>query len=150
MSAATIGGGEAVWIDPVAGELSVPQLGERAEQAARALNHLTRPGVGVLSDAGEVCELIATLACTMRRLPQLLGQVSGWLVSQQQGGQLRVDTWSPTPDPAGVVVAVVEHLTQATRRARRAGHALDGAQQHLAHLATSAATNGRGDEQDRP
>lgn len=149
MSAVIAGGGEAVWPDPVAGELTLGQLGERAAEAVRALNHLTRPGVGALSGPGEVCEIIAALACTARRLPQLLGQASSWLLGEQQAGRLRVDAWSPTSDPAAALAAVTEHLSQAASCAQRARHALDAAQQHLAHLATSSAY-GRRDERRRP
>ena len=124
---------------------TVGRLAEQAAEAVRTLNHLTRPGVGALAEPAEVCELVAALACTTGRLPQLLGQLSGWLVSQQRAGRLRVDTWSPQPNPAAAVAAAAGCLTQAAHSTQRAGHALDAAHQHLAHLATT----GNDEQEDR-
>lgn len=133
MSAALIGAGPGV--GPFAEELTVGQLGEQAAQAVRALNHLTRPGVGAVTDPAEVHALVGELACTARRLPQLLGQLSGWLVCEQRAGRLRVDALAPDLDPAAAAAAVISDLTRASDYAQHAGHALDAAQQTLAHLA---------------
>jgi len=127
-----------------ADQLTVGQLGEQTAQAVRALNHLTRPGAGALAYPGEVCELVAALACMARRLPQLLGQLGGWLVSEDRAGRLRLDTCSPTPDPAEAVAAVIGELAQASQCAHAAGRALDAAHQHLAHVAAA------GDQRERP
>lgn len=113
------------------------QLGEQAAETVRALNHLTRHESGALAYPGEVCELVAALACTASRLPQLLGQLNAWLHAEQQHGRLRVDALSPQPDPGAAVAAVIGELTRASQCAHAAGRALDTAHQQLAHLAAS-------------
>jgi hypothetical protein len=143
---AAVTGGAAVWIDADGRELTVGQSADQVEQAVRALNHLTRPGVGALTDPAGVCEISTALACTAHRLPQLLGQLSAWLHREQQAGRLRVDACSPWPDPAATVADAITALTQAAQYAQRAGHALDAAHQRLAHLASS----GDGSEADQP
>jgi hypothetical protein len=116
-------------------ELTVAQWGAQAAEAIRTLNHLTRPHTGALSGPAEVCGLVADLACLARRLPQLLGQLSGWLRTEQRAGRLRVDASAPTSDPAALVAAAIDCLARASDHAQQAGRALDTAQQHLAHLA---------------
>jgi hypothetical protein len=151
VSAAVTGaGGNARWGHPPDGELTVEQLAEQAAQAVRTLNHLTRPGVGALTDPAQVCDVIAALACTVGRLPQLLGQLSGWLVSQQRAGRLRVDVCSPVCDPAAAVADAAAALAQASQCAHQAGRALDAAHQTLAHLAAvTAGAGGASEQQDR-
>lgn len=127
------------------GELTPAQLGEQAAQAVRALNHLTRPSVGALTDPAELCELIAELACVAGRLPQLLGQLSGWLHSEERAGRLRVDACSLQPDPAAAVAAAIDCLIRASDCAQHTGRALNAAQQTLTHLAGTEAAS---DEQD--
>jgi hypothetical protein len=144
MSAALIDGRHGV--GPFAEEPTVGQLGEQTAEAVRALNHLTRSGTGGLRDPAEVYEVVAALACTAGRLPQLLGQLSQWLFSEQRAGRLRVDDGAPSPDPAVAVAAVIGDLAQASRCAHDAGRALDAAHQHLAHL---AAAGGTSDQWDR-
>jgi hypothetical protein len=118
-------------------ELTVAQCGAQAAEAIRTLNHLTRPDTGALSDPAEVCGLVADLACLARRLPQLLGQLSGWRRTEQRAGRLRVDASAPTSDPAALVVAAIACLTHASNLAQHTGHALATAHQHLAHLAAA-------------
>ena len=125
---------------------TVGQLGEQAAQAIRVLNHLTRPAMGALSDPIEAAELVAALAYLSGGLPQLLGQISGWLLGQQQAGRMRVDAFSPCPDPAAATDAVTGHLARAAQCANGAGRALDTAHQHLAHLAASATS----EQENRP
>jgi hypothetical protein len=119
------------------GELTAGQLGEQAAQAVRALNHLTRPALGALSDPVEAAELIAALASVTGGLPQLTGQLASWLSSEDRTGRLRVDADSPH-HPAGTAAAVMDAtaaLTQAGQCAHAAGRALDAAHQVLARLA---------------
>ncbi len=56
INATTVGGG---FVHPVANEPTVGQLAAQAAELVRTLNHLTRPGVGALTDPAEVCELVA-------------------------------------------------------------------------------------------
>ncbi len=118
------------------GELTVGQLAEQAAEAVRALNHLTRPCAGGLDDPGELSDIVAALVCTTARLPQLLAQLSSWLVGEQRAGRLRVDAWSDTP-AAATVTAATTALRQAASCAVRASHELDAAHQSLAHLAAT-------------
>jgi hypothetical protein len=128
----------------VAAELTTGELAEQAAEAVRALNHLTRRESGTLAYPGEVCEIVTALARAASRLPQLLGQLSGWLHAEQRHGRLRVDALSPQPDPAMAVADVIGELTRASQCAHAAGRALDAAHQQLAHLAAS------GDDSDEP
>ena len=112
---------------------SPAQLGWQAAQAIRTLNHRTHPPA--LADPAEICQLLAALAATADRLPQLLGQLSRWLQTEQAADRLRADT--PAAQPAQITATAVGELTRAARTANRLGQALDSAHQHLAHLAAA-------------
>jgi hypothetical protein len=118
-----------------ADERTCGQWAERAEQAVRVLNHRTRPGGSELTDPAEAADVIATLASLTAMLPQLLDQLAGWLGQQQQAGRLRVDSLAALPDAGQTVQAAIAALTHAGQCARQAGHAIDTAHQHAAHLA---------------
>lgn len=137
MSAATTGAGGPVWVDPRSGELTVQELADRAADAVRGLNHLTRPGVDALTDPAQADRLVAALAETTGRLPQLLAQLTSWLTTAQRTGRVRLDTCWQHTDPADTVAAVTDRLTQAARSAHATGRALDAAHQDLARLATA-------------
>src|SRR6188472_2524061 len=111
------------------------EYGDQAEQSMRALNHLTRPAAGELTDPAEAAEVIATLASMTGMLPQLVGQLSGWLLTQHHGRRLRTDTLAPLPDVGQAVQATAGALAHAAECLRRAGSVLDTAHQHAAHLA---------------
>ena len=113
---------------------SPAQLGWQAAEAIRTLNHRTHPPT--LADPAEICQLLAALAALADRLPQLLGQLSRWLQTEQAADRLRADT--PTAHPAQITATAVGDLTRAARTANRLGEALDSAHQHLAHLAAAA------------
>lgn len=117
------------------GGLTAGQLAGQAAEAVRTLNHLTRPGIGALSGPADLDTMVADLAALAGRLPQLLAQLAGWLHAEDRAGRLRVDACSPDADPAAAVAATIEDLTEASGCAAHAGRALDGAHQHLAHLA---------------
>lgn len=110
---------------------SPAQLGWQAAEAIRTLNHRTHPPTA--ADPTEVYELLAALAAMAYRLPQLLGQLSRWLQTEQAADRLRADT--PAADPAEITATAAHELTRAGRTANRLGDALDSAHQHLAHLA---------------
>ena len=112
---------------------SPAQLGWQAAEAIRTLNHLTHPPTA--ADPNEVYELLAALAAMAYRLPQLLGQLSRWLQTEQAADRLRADT--PAAQPAQITATAVGELTRAARTANRLGQALDSAHQHLAHLAAA-------------
>jgi len=118
------------------GERTLGQWAELAEQAVRVLTHRTRPALGELSDPADAAEVIADLASLTAMLPQLLDQLRRWLLGQQHQGRLRVDSLAPQPDVAQAVQATLGALAHAGECSRRAGHALDTAHQHAAHLAS--------------
>ena len=125
-----------------ADERTLTQWAELAEQAVRVLNHRTRPTIE-LTEPGQAAEVIAVLASLTAMLPQLLDQLAHWLLEQQHDGRLRVDFLAPHSDLCQAVHATVGALAHASECSRRAGHALDTAHQHAAHLA--ATDNGDGD-----
>jgi hypothetical protein len=120
-----------------AGERTLTQWAELAEQAVRVLTHRTRPAVADLSDPAQAAEVIAALASLAAMLPQLLDQLTGWLLGQHHDGRLRVDFLAPQIDAGQAVHASAGALALASECSRRAGHALDRAHQHAAHLATT-------------
>lgn len=126
------------WTETAHGDLTIGQLAEQAAELIRALNHLTLGGSGAITDPAEACEVVASLARVAGRLPQLLGQLSRWLVSENRMAHLRLDASSPTTDIGLAVTAAVIDLTEAAEGARRAGRALDASHQVLAHLAAAS------------
>jgi hypothetical protein len=125
----------------VAGERTLLQWAELAEQAVRVLGHRTRPAAGELTEPAQAAGVIADLAALTGMLPQLLDQLARWLLDQQHAGRLRVDFLAPHSDVRQAVNATVGALAHAGECSRRAGHALDSAHQHAAHLAV---TDGEG------
>lgn len=102
-------------------------LAQIAAEAIRALNHATMTGRG-LSDPATVYAVLGQLAAAAHRLPQLSGQLSGWLRQEDTVGQLAHTT-------GGLYDAMEDTLASLDRAARHATHlgeALD-----LAHQATA-------------
>lgn len=118
-------------------KLTISQLAEQAAESIRALSHLTLPGAEVPGDPAEACEVVASLARVTGRLPQLLGQLSRWLINEHRTRQLRLDAWSPRHDVGRAVMEAVVDLTEASQAARQAGRTLDAANQVFAHLAAA-------------
>ena len=110
---------------------SVLHLGEQAAEAIRGLNHHTRH-LDAFADPTELSWLLADLAATARRLPQLLDQLGAWLNHERDKGRLRADT---DANPADLVALAHAQLTGAARHAQHLAAALDTGQQHAAHLA---------------
>lgn len=123
-------------------EFTLAQWGQQAAGALRALNHLTHPGQGVITDPVQVADLVATLATTTGRLPQLLGQLGSWLHDQACHGRLRIDACSPHTGVVGALDAAVDDLTRACTSAQATCLALEAAGQTLAHLATALPADG--------
>jgi hypothetical protein len=109
----------------------VLHLGEQAAEAIRELNHRTRH-LDALADPAELSWLLADLAATAGRLPQLLDQLRTWLNHEHDNDRLRADT---DANPADLVTLTAAELTCAGRNARHLAAALDTAHQHAAHLA---------------
>ncbi|MDP9325006.1 MAG: hypothetical protein M3O87_00525, partial [Candidatus Dormibacteraeota bacterium] len=117
--------------------VAVADLADHAAHAIRLLNHRTRPATADMADPAEAAEIIAALASMTSILPQLLGQLAGWLAHEHSYGRLRVDALAPLPDPAQTVHALTSSLQHATQCMQRAAEELDTAHEHAAHLATA-------------
>ena len=113
--------------------LSTVEHAASAAEAVRALNHLTL-GRGTPGEPAELDRLVAELAIMAGRLPQLLGQLGGWLDAEQHAGRLRSDD---TTEPARIVDRAAAELAEAGHAAHHLGRALDDAHQQLAHLAVA-------------
>lgn len=129
-----------------AGERTLTQWAELAEQAVRVLNHRTRPTLIELTGPAQTAEVIAVLASMAAMLPQLLDQLARWLLEQQHDGRLRVDFLAPHSDVCQAVHAAVGALAHASECSRRTGHALHAAHQHAAHLAADDGDDGANSE----
>ena len=118
-------------------DIALGDLADQAAHAIRLLNHRTRLGIGGPVDPADAAEIIAALATMTARLPQLLGQLAGWLEHEHHHSRLRVDDLTPQPDTAQTVHAVSNSLQHATRCLQRVAAELDTAHQHAAHLASA-------------
>jgi hypothetical protein len=127
-------------------KLTATQLATQAAEAIRAMNHLTLGSTEALSSPAELDDVITALAQVTARLPQLLTQLASWLGTQHQPGWLRLDAFSPHPDPRTAIGEAIKDLTAASSCARQAGRALHCAHHTLAHLALATAD---GDEDDQ-
>jgi hypothetical protein len=113
--------------------MSVPpvvDLSAATADAVRELNHLTLHHFA-LGGPGDLDRVVAELAITAGRLPQLLRQLSRWAEVEQAAGRLRSD--SPT-GPDLIVSAARCDLATAADAAGRLGVALDAAHQQFARL----------------
>ena len=124
-------------------DIAVGDLADLAADAVRLLNHRTRPGTSGLADPSEVAEIIAALAAMTARLPQLLGQLAGWLAHEHHHGRFRVDNLAPLPDSTQTLQALTDNLHHAIRSSQRSSERLDTAHQHAAHLATAEPSRGQ-------
>lgn len=115
--------------------LAAGEVADQAAHAIRQLNHRTRPAANGLAEPTDAAEVIAALAAMTGMLPQLLGQLAGWLQSQHHHGRLRVDDLAPLPDTAHTIHALTHSLRDAIECTQRAAAELDTAHQHAAHLA---------------
>ncbi|MDQ2708350.1 MAG: hypothetical protein M3Z25_12220 [Actinomycetota bacterium] len=118
---------------PHPAEPGVLNLGEQAAEAIRELNHRTRHH-DALADPAELSWLLADLAATANRLPQLLDQLRTWLHHEHDTDRLRADT---DTDPADLIALTDAQLNCARRHARHLAAAIETAHQHTAHLATA-------------
>lgn len=103
---------------------TITAMAQIAAEAIRVLNHATMPSRG-LSEPATVCAVLGQLAAVAHRLPQLCGQLSGWLRQQHAAGQLA----HPAEGLPGAVHDALAGLDRAAQDATRLGEALDLAQQ---------------------
>ena len=108
---------------------TITAVAQIAAEAIRVLNHATMPSRG-LSEPATVCAVLGQLAAAAHRLPQLCGQLSGWLRQQNAAGQLA----HPAEGLPGAVHDALTCLDRAALDATYLGEALDAAQQATAWL----------------
>jgi hypothetical protein len=74
-------------------EYSVKDAADRAAEAVRLLNYLTLPGDGApgLEYPSNVYDIVASIKIAVQRMPQLFGQMSGWLAGQYEADKVGHD-----------------------------------------------------------
>ncbi|SRR5229473_7473912 len=122
----------------------VLELAEGFAGIARTLNHLTLSHEA-LEYPGEAHALIVSLASAVSRLPQLLGQVSGWLGQEQEAGRVRVPAGEYRGSPALAVAAARLMLDHAAVTAELLREALDAVSAVTCDLGAIETEGGRGD-----
>jgi hypothetical protein len=104
-------------------------LAEITAEAIRILNHATRDP-GAITEPATVHSALGQLAAAAHRLPQLCGQLAGWLAQEYNAGRLAC-AQGVLDDAVGDAQA---SLDRAARHATRLGEALDQAQKATAWL----------------
>ncbi len=117
---------------------STIDLADAAAQAFRQLNHRTQHPAALTGPA-QLDRIVAELADVVAGLPQLLRQLVGWLVAEQDAGRIRSDNHL---DPGRIVDQAAADLADAGHTARRLGQLLDTARQHTAHLGARSTNEG--------
>ena len=110
-------------------------LAETAAEHIRELNHRTR-GPSAFTGPAQLYRLVGELVLLVEGLPQLLDQLGCWLDAEHHADRVRADNH---PNPGTIVTRATPHLSHAGDTARDLAHALDRAQQHLAHLGSQPA-----------
>ena len=116
-------------LDGPHGDEHTASAADLAAETVRYLNHAT--GVHVAAGVnypGTVYAVTAGLSLTAGRMPQLCGQLTGWLNAALGAGYLGVDNGS---DPAGPVAEAVADLAVAATLAARLSGVLAGVQSAL-------------------
>ncbi len=114
---------------------SIRDAARTAAEAIRYMNHGTRGG---LEDPRDADVILAELEAATERLPQLLSQISRWLVAECQAGRLRLTSGSSSAhSPSGeamAVAAIRQYLTEAKADTGALHGALHDARQITAAL----------------
>lgn len=103
------------------------QCAEQAAEAVRALNHVTLPGAGGLTEPADVYAVLGSLVTLMARLPQALTQLQSFLVREHAAGRVQIVDGQHAGDPAAAVAALTSQLSCAVRSAEALQHALEQA-----------------------
>jgi hypothetical protein len=103
-------------------------LARSAAEAIRGLNHATRHQAG-LGQPAVAYDILGALSLAASRLPQLLGQITGWLDQALAAGRLGHDLGQ---DPAHAIGAAAVFLDDARGTATALAGDLDAARQQLA------------------
>jgi hypothetical protein len=126
-------------------EYTLELAGEAVAGGVRVLNHQTRHHEALRYPA-EADTLIRYLAMAASRLPQLFGQIGGWLDAEQAAGGLRVPQGEYAGRPDAAVIAAGLDLEAASVLAEALQQALYAAASRTTDLA--AADPGPEDDED--
>ena len=107
-------------------------LAQITAEAIRVLNHATRD-TSATSDPATVNAVLGQLAAAAHRLPQLCGQLSGWLRQENTAGRLAHSDTSGLDD---AIDGTLASLDRAAGHATHLAEALNRAQQATAWLYT--------------
>jgi hypothetical protein len=90
---------------------------EAFAECVRVANHQTARR-GALMDTSEAAEAIRRITEAAQRLPQLLGQIAGWLAAEHEFGRIRVPEGLHAGRPGEAVAAAGSALDDAAAIAR--------------------------------
>lgn len=102
------------------------ELAGTLAEIVRTLNHATRDH-GALRYPSEADSLVRALSLAVSRLPQLLGQVGGWLAAERAEGRLTAESGEHAGNPGLAAASACLRLQDAATLASALGEALDGA-----------------------
>ena len=111
-------------------DATITALAQITAEAVRVLNHATRDP-GAITEPATTYAVTANLAAAVYALPQLCGQLTGWLDREAGAGRLACDDNRPVQTAAG---AVRSRLRTAAVLAAELGAALAAAQAVASHL----------------
>jgi hypothetical protein len=121
------------------------QVANAAAEAIRVLNHATfQASGGALAHPADVDAVIQALATMHARLPQLYGQLTGWLREQATAGRLQTSHGPYRGDPAAAVAEIAISLQNAALGADAAHEALGMAGQITATISAVGGESGGG------
>lgn len=111
-------------------------IADAISQAMRMLNYATHHGDGLAYPA-DVSSVFAALAEALARLPQALGQMSGWIVGGSLTGRIQEDpeTGPYSGDTAAAARALASVCIEAGHVANKLSGLLSEAQNKTANLA---------------
>jgi len=101
------------------------------DDAARVLNHATMPGAGGLDYPGDAYRLLGALYTATERLPQLFAQLTAFLESQRDAGNLADDNGR---NATGQVALAAFRLAKAIQAAATLTDELQAAQNAISGL----------------
>jgi hypothetical protein len=109
------------------------EVADQAAEAIRSLNYLTLPADDApgLEFPSDVYNIVANVKVAAQRMPQLFGQLSGWLAREHEAGQVGHDSGQ---DPERWLIQVSDALAEASTAARSLEDALNRAHNASAGL----------------
>jgi hypothetical protein len=111
------------------------EVADEIAELVRTLNYKTGAGGTVeLEYPADLYSVIASLKLAATRLPQLFGQMAGWLTGELDSGHVAHDTGG---DPSEYVSAITDALTRAGQDATTLSAALDSAHEAASGLKES-------------